>query len=190
MINSNSSNDENEYELTSSRDLSTKQMNRCITAFSSGTGLAGIVGYGYKSLLSETFGWGLSSVVFSVVVFAAAYYAIFYHGLFRAAQDQFDQLVYDNVEVLTQKAITPVHMLESSFLTNTIQQDVETTTATVEMVGNFQENTLLHLSESTAIDHLPAQLTPLERFRLVLSLWPYTIPLFTVYAAEYMMQVR
>jgi battenin len=165
-------------------------MNRCITAFSSGTGLAGIVGYGYKSLLSDTFGWGLSSVVFSVVVFAAAYYAIFYHGLFKAAQDQFDRLANENDEVLTQKAITPVHMLKSSSLRNRIQQDVETTTATVEMIGNFHENTSLHLSESTAIDHLPAQLTPLERFRLVLSLWPYTIPLFTVYAAEYMMQVR
>lgn len=198
IINSNACNGtdsyENDYEVTPQRDLNTIQMNRCITAFSSGTGLAGIVGYGYKSLLSKAFGWGLSYVVFSVVVFAAAYYATFYHGLFKAEhEDRFDRLVQagDREKVLAQKKTTPVHMLESSFPRNRrMREDDESTSEAVEMVVHFQESTSLQSTESAAIYNLPAQLTPVQRFRLVLSLWPYTIPLFTVYAAEYMMQVR
>ena len=34
----------------------------------------------------------------------------------------------------------------------------------------------------------PADLTAKQRLRFILSLWPYTIPLFTVYWAEYAMQ--
>ena len=34
----------------------------------------------------------------------------------------------------------------------------------------------------------PHNLTSYERFKMVLSLWKYTIPLFTVYSAEYMLQ--
>ena len=33
-----------------------------------------------------------------------------------------------------------------------------------------------------------ADMTPAQRFQLVLSLWPYMIPLFVVYAAEYALQ--
>jgi hypothetical protein len=32
------------------------------------------------------------------------------------------------------------------------------------------------------------QMTMFERFRLVLSLWPYMVPLFVVYTAEYSLQ--
>jgi battenin len=130
--------------------------------------------------------------VFSVVVFAAAYYATFYHGLFKAEhEDRFDRLLQagDREKVLAQKKTTPVHMLESSFPRNRrMREDDESTSEAVEMVVHFQESTSLQSTESAAIYNLPAQLTPVQRFRLVLSLWPYTIPLFIVYAAEYMMQ--
>lgn len=185
-----STNDTNEIDDSLIQQNSNKQLNRCITAFSSGTGLAGIVGYGYKSLLAEAFGWGLSAVVFSVIFFAAAYYATFYCGLYKEEKrDQFDRLVRadERDEVLTKNPL--VHtMLESSRLAN-VQHGAEATSSALELVTHSQKNVFVRTSitvESSPDDIL----SPTERFRLVLSLWPYTIPLFTVYAAEYMLQVR
>ncbi|EED92444.1 cln3-like protein, partial [Thalassiosira pseudonana CCMP1335] len=124
------------------------QQNRCITAFSSGTGLAGIVGYGYKAFLSEVFGWGLSYIVWSAIGFAFFYWQIYHTG-------------YDNASL-------------------------------VEMVGHHQHresrNTTSAAHRILSSASANTDLTAHDRFKLVLSLWPYTIPLFTVYAAEYMLQ--
>lgn len=165
-----------------------KQMNCCITAFSSGTGLAGILGYGYKYLLSELLGWGLSSVVFSVVLFAVCYYAIFYHGLHELEEQELDTSSQANAEgyVLGHQNTPRIHMLESSLLA-TARYNEFGETNNVEMISRLEKN-----ASQTIVDPSrpqQPQLTSRERFNLVLSLWPYTIPLFTVYAAEYMLQV-
>ncbi len=51
---------------------------------------------------------------------------------------------------------------------------------------------ILHLDRGQQLQRncsiAPLNLTAYKRFKLVLSLWKYTIPLFTVYAAEYMLQ--
>jgi battenin len=165
----------NEVDDELGQQLNTQQLNRCITAFASGTGCAGIVGYGYKSLLSDFFGWGMSAVVFSVVLFAAAYYSIFNHGLYKEIQH--DEL---NGRVT-----------ESSILTDARQNDFDVANENdaVEMVG-YSHTATLQAKKSLPTQTPRPELTSRERFRLVLSLWPYTIPLFTVYAAEYMLQVR
>ncbi|KAL7519812.1 hypothetical protein ACHAWX_004565 [Stephanocyclus meneghinianus] len=164
-----------------------KQMNYCITAFSSGTGLAGIFGYGYKYLLSELLGWGLSSVVFSVVLFAVCYYAIFYHGLHELEEQELDTSSQANAEgyVLGHQNTPRIHMLESSLLA-TARYNEFGETNNVEMISRLEKN-----ASQTIVDPSrpqQPQLTSRERFNLVLSLWLYTIPLFTVYAAEYMLQ--
>ena len=163
-------------------------MNYCITAFSSGTGLAGILGYGYKSLLSELFGWGLSSVVFSVVLFAVGYYTVFYHGLHKLAEQELDTSIEANAEgdVIGHQNIPPIHMLESSLLATARYNELGETN-NVEMIRRLEKNTSQTIVNSSRPQQ--PQLTSRERFNLVLSLWPYTIPLFTVYAAEYMLQV-
>ena len=53
----------------------------CITSFSSGTGIAGIVGYGYKALFSDLFGWGFSATVWSAMLFVVVYSSIYLMGL-------------------------------------------------------------------------------------------------------------
>lgn len=169
-----------------------KQLNRCITAFSSGTGLAGIVGYGYKSLLTELFGWGLSAVVFSVMSFAVCYYLIFFHGLHKEEQrHELDLLIQaDNRGeiIMSQEVISPIHVLETSVLATTLQNGSDLTNGAIEMIDHDDQNA--EVSGTLPIQHSSTKLTARERFILVLSLWPYTIPLFTVYAAEYMLQVR
>ena len=75
----------NDDEQSSSLGMlmkSERQQRKCITAFASGTGLAGIVGYAYKSLLAELFGWGLSYIVWSAILLSIAYYRIFCTGLY------------------------------------------------------------------------------------------------------------
>jgi len=75
-----------EYQLDNNNDIATQSddnavslmkkgnetKSACITAFSSGTGLAGIVGFGYKALFSDVFGLGLSAAVYSAMLFAIA----------------------------------------------------------------------------------------------------------------------
>ena len=75
----------NDDEQSSSLGMlmkSERQQRKCITAFASGTGLAGIVGYAYKSLLAELFGWGLSYIVWSAILLSIAYYRIYCTGLY------------------------------------------------------------------------------------------------------------
>ena len=83
--NNTHANDDDDEQSTSEGILmkSEKQQRKCITAFSSGTGCAGIVGYAYKSLLAELFGWGLSTIVWSAILFAVAYYRTFVQDCMR-----------------------------------------------------------------------------------------------------------
>ncbi|KAL7527879.1 hypothetical protein ACHAXR_002179 [Thalassiosira sp. AJA248-18] len=208
-----------EYELNASHDVSEsgrnvsklmKQENirqrRSITAFSSGTGLAGIVGYGYKALFSELFGWGLSATVWSAMLFALLYWRIYLTGLHSIEQDTLAQFGAGNNGSGYQMN-HPSEASESSLLVRNIEDDVEDDSpvrdvqssnnredesSALEMVTSdmihtqtFQQLEATSQADATVSSH---NLTAYERFLLVLSLWPYTIPLFTVYAAEYCLQ--
>lgn len=157
------------------------QQRRSITAFASGTGLAGIVGYGYKALLMDLFGWGFSLTIWSWTLFAFVYYIIYQRGLHdleQSMQKGGNGDASNNME------------LESSQL---VQSDAnrcnEDTPSSLEMVITEEHENIISGPETPPTDSKNApNLTSFERCRLVFSLWPYTIPLFTVYAAEYMMQ--
>ena len=159
-------NDNSDIKDTATETETTKQLNRCITAFSSGTGLAGIVGYGYKSLLSEVFGLDFSIVTFSAVLFAVGYYSTFHFGLLEEEQNESEA-------VKTCEAYLPKNQWKEN--------------AVIEMIGHSLTTTS---QPKNVLERNKVQLSSQERFKVVLSLWPYTIPLFTVYAAEYMLQVR
>ena len=83
-------------------------------------------------------------------------------------------------------------MSESSSLVRNKNEDAKV--GALEMVHTemlAHTNTMEQLASDPESDEAvvtPHHLTPYEKFKLVLSLWPYTIPLFTVYAAEYMLQ--
>jgi battenin len=153
----------------------------CITAYASGTGLAGVVGYGYKALLTEYLGWGLSSTIWSAIAFALAYSLIYLNGLHGLEQcmQQSQSKIYSNLSITF---VSEHGISDSNPIHNPRHND------TLEMITT--DTTHLATRETTQIN-LPASsldITASERFKLVLSLWPYTIPLFTVYAAEYSIQ--
>jgi battenin len=149
----------------------------CITAYSSGTGLAGVVGYGYKALLTEFLGWGLSSTVWSAIAFALAYSLIYLNGLHgleqSMSQTQSKIFVGDSITFVSEYGIS-----DSNHIHNPNDNH------TLEMIDT--DATHLDTGETTQTNL--SNITAFERFKLVLSLWPYTIPLFTVYAAEYSIQ--
>jgi hypothetical protein len=116
------------------------------------------------------------------------YYTVFYHGLHKLAEQELDTSIQANAEgdVIGHQNIPPIHMLESSLLATARYNELGETN-NVEMIRRLEKNTSQTIVNSSRPQQ--AQLTSRERFNLVLSLWPYTIPLFTVYAAEYMLQV-
>ncbi len=151
----------------------------CITAYSSGTGLGGVVGYGYKAVLTESFGWGLSAIVWSAISFALAYSLIYLNGLHGLEQSTQQQ----QPEVCTSESITFVseYGISDNYPNRRHSHALEMTNTNI----THQDTTRQLRKDLSISSH---SITAFERFKLVLSLWPYTIPLFTVYAAEYVIQ--
>ena len=189
--NNTHANDDDDDEQSTSEGVlmkSEKQQRKCITAFSSGTGCAGIVGYAYKSLLAVLFGWGLSTIVWSAIIFAVAYYRIFCAGLYE-------------MDIRLESAQT---RLDHERCASSAEEELNGTAAaeqrsSLEMVTQPQDEE--ENDSPTLLPQLSSELTNMttksvhhmtacERFQTVLSLWPYTIPLFFVYMTEYMMVSR
>jgi len=185
--NNTHANDDDDEQSTSEGILmkSERQQRKCITAFSSGTGCAGIVGYAYKSLLAELFGWGLSTIVWSAILFAVAYYRIYCTGLYEmdirleAAQTRLD---HERCASSAEEELNGTAAVEQ-------RSSLEMVTQPHDEEGNDSPTLLPQLSsELTTTTKSVHHMTACERFQTVLSLWPYTIPLFFVYMTEYMMQ--
>jgi len=170
-----------------------KQQRKCITAFASGTGLAGIVGYAYKSLLAELFGWGLSYIVWSAILFAMVYYRIYCTGLYEmdirleeaASRNRLDgeRCASSLAEADGKEELNDRTIEECSSLEMVIQpQDGEEENGSSTLLSQYSSASTTTATKS--VHHMTAW----ERFQTVFSLWPYMIPLFFVYMTEYMMQ--
>jgi len=164
-----------EQDAQSSGDVEPSIQRRCITAFSSGTGLAGIAGYAYKSLFADLIGLGLSGTVWSAIVFALVYWLKF-RCLYRV-EEKWAVSNESTSEVAGDNRITAS---ESSYLADDAV-DIDEAFSAEGPKGNVS----LPLETAHQRGQDP---TGFGRFKLLLSLWMYTVPLFTVYAAEYVLQ--
>jgi hypothetical protein len=161
----------------------------CITAFSSGTGLAGIIGFAYKALFSDLLGWGLSATVWSAMSFSLAYSVIYRKGLHG---------MVDSAQRLAQPEAGPSRVLESPLFVDKFGINDTSLTRSRHCYDGEESGSALEMANAESMrpitmqqlrtDSSVASFTAFERINLVLSFWRYTIPLFTVYAAEYMMQ--
>lgn len=161
----------------------------CITAFSSGTGLAGIIGFAYNALFSDLLGWGLSATVWSAMGFSLAYSVIYRKGLHG---------MDDSAQRLAQPEAGPSRVLESPLFVDEFGINETSLTRRRHCYDSEDSGSALEMANAESMhpitmqqlrtDSSVASFTAFERFKLVLSFWRYTIPLFTVYAAEYMMQ--
>ena len=198
---------------------------RLLTSFSSGTGMAGPLGFLWKILWTEWIGCSLRFTCFlGAGVLATSYQGLFRH-LVRPAlwmmTDQHHQQhdsyqeedeseehelsnnLHHNGDATDKKA--PPDVLAPEIPMSTHYQDdpsprhqnddTKTTLSQAEdPERNLTLNTMSLPEHTTSTIHNNdddetkmdiADMTGTERFRLVLSLWPFIIPLFTVYAAEY-----
>ena len=172
--------------------------NATITMWSSGTGAAGIFGYLWVNCLHVFGGYSffttLMSAQITVIAFLAAFFVLLESPEARARQvkeliSADAQLVGAAMDALDSQPSagsgSGASFRNFSQENNTAVNDAETTGLLLH-----PHDTNLHLPPRHALNKSSkaARMSAKERFSQFCSLWPYTIPLFLVYAAEYMMQ--
>lgn len=178
-----------------------------ITAFSSGTGVAGLFGFLWNAILIDWIGLSFTASLLVANVLAFTYVFIYKYYLNIAAIER--QMEIENEQ--------PTHENEADEREGIFQyeedddddneNDDDTNAIMTELVVQSsksfedlnEENNDFILDDDQrssslenngkALNHLDIdQITAFERLRLVASLWPYMIPLFAVYFAEYALQ--
>jgi len=156
-----------------------------IAAFSSGTGLAGVLGFAYVYICTHILHLSLAASLIVALFFPFAFWRVFVVSL----------------EAYTVENETSSEMAALSLTANDVDDEPESMPLTRDEFEDDPlaiENTFSVGSSSfsegqsniNASQEFAAinQMTVFERFRLVLCLWPYMVPLFIVYTAEYSLQ--
>eukprot|EP00978_Attheya_sp_CCMP212_P012410 scaffold30927_cov50-Attheya_sp.AAC.1 len=226
-----------------------KSKSKCITAFSSGTGLAGVMGFLFHWFCHDFLGCTLGRTLLMAQTLPIAYAAVYYfkfHALDVHGQTQSSCAYNSQTRLLSE---VPEHNEPNNPLTGngngndndnvrhrkgyaglkTMDPDEEfqhsshdsspiSITPAAQQEGPHHHVTALNIEKALWIrdtkqnrseewnDHSQGEegglstmeeaelgkpveeMSPLERMKLVLSLWPYMVPLFLVYAAEYALQ--
>lgn len=131
---------------------------RALTFWSSGTGLAGILGYGWVVLFTSGLGLSFQITMLCALVLPVCTYLNYLMVLNPQSQGKED-----------------------------FDEDVATDedSKNVKEFGTDGTEPLLEKSQGT---YSAAKMTASERLQLTLNLWPYMVPLFLVYFSEYAMQ--
>jgi battenin len=170
------------HNSNSSSSSSSFSKGRCLTSFSSGTGMAGVFGFFWKWWWNEFLGFSLSATLFLALGLAIGYWTTFrYATTQRGSFDDPDSHHHHHHDDYDEQCMTPLESPSSTYTDmipprETLSLEMATTTTTsppVELTSGVLEI---------------AAMTGGQRFRLVSSLWPYMVPLFVVYAAEYALQ--
>jgi len=182
---------ESDFEETSD-ELQKEEASLCITAFASGTGLAGVLGIAFIVVLTDLFSFSLTGALYCALVFPVCYNVVFNKFLSKYATaaldlalDEQETMVMNtdsdgeqsgNVDVNNSDSVGSLKIdAEDDFADNPWLHAPELSNSVIEEENETQDNAIKHMST-------------VERLRLTMSLWPYMIPLFTVYAAEYALQ--
>ncbi len=136
---------------------------RCLTAWSSGTGMAGIFGFAFVALFTLAFGSTFVAALLAGLSIPCAYILCFFFVLQAPSTSDFAPLV-DNMT------------------DEDLAGEVEITTATEKRF----DVTLVSGNVAPKMDLLSARppSTCRERCNIIFHLWPYMLPLFFVYFAE------
>ena len=132
---------------------------RALTAWSSGTGLAGIMGYGWVVLFTSGLGLSFQVTMLCALVLPAGTYLNYLLILNPPRKDgqQYKTLITNDNDTVVKG----------------------------EFDNTDNEQYLLKETEKGSSSR---DMTASERFQLTIGLWPFIIPLFLVYFSEYAMQ--
>jgi battenin len=191
---------------------STTNKATALTAFSSGTGLAGPAGFGWTLFFTQGLQWSLNATALVSLVLPVTY-LLLYMVCLKEEDEQSISLQSQSEVVLCQATLNDnnddndsVRLLEhgqtkTSDLTHISKEhdplvNACTTTATVgtTSTGTVSSTASLATATMTSTTNTFNQSKPTksmtlpERVVFCYHLWPYCVPLFTVYAAEYACQ--
>ena len=152
---------------------STRAKPQCLTSFASGTGLAGIFGFLFKYTLNSIFGLSMRATLVCAMSLAIMYFHIYRKYLWgrKKPRGELSSYAEDIDEYIDggykQSDVAPLNLGSS---------------------GSFHDL----IEDADLKKSLPVMkvhdMSTYQRLELTLSLYPYMIPLFVVYAAEYTMQ--
>ena len=152
-----------------------------LTAWSSGTGFAGVFGFAWVALFDDVFGLPSRVGLFAALSFAVVWLILF------------SKLLPPPPAPATTPAAAPALVYANVLLDDhhrDAEENVEKNSSLEKGRDSSSSNESRRRSESVDNQTSPIAVTlsGTQRFRFFLSLWPYTVPLFVVYTAEYCLQ--
>ena len=195
-IDDNDDDDEIEYAVDNAALQTVERKAWSITAFSSGTGLAGVLGFAYVVLLTDVLNLPLTTSLYIAMVFPIMYYVIYRKWLHPFTMND----LLNSVEDASEEIVAMNH--GNKQINDVLEEDdwVEDSSnlkiGENDSVEDFPNNpsTLQQPLEveqqinSINDDEFIKKSSAIERLKLTLSFWPFMIPLFIVYASEYALQ--
>jgi battenin len=149
-----------------------------ITAWSSGTGLAGIAGYAWVFILHYKLGLSFTMTLLLAQIHVILWLATYFKYLLkRDAKKESSGVVVGNSNEHA------VAVVEDNIENNDNNDDDDQETTGLLPLSQKQQ-----IKQSSSLSSSISTLTVPERVRLGVSLWPFMVPLFVVYFAEYCMQ--
>ncbi|CAJ1953494.1 unnamed protein product [Cylindrotheca closterium] len=146
------------------KSSSTDSKRQCLTCFSSGTGMAGVFGFFWKWLWNDLFGLPVSTMLWFAMVLPVGYWYTFRHVM--KIESQLPPIAVASESSVPEDAAPS----EESALANDVSLEAS--------------DAPQRIGHRTKIENMTAY----QRFYFVVRLWPYIVPLFTVYASEYALQ--
>jgi len=182
-----------------------KSKGLCLNSFSSGTGFAGVFGFFWVWFFSQFLGLDLSLTLLLAIGLAVGYLAS-YRSITRLHNQPQQDLAYATIPSMGGYSDKPNS--RDNTTTNNAScgekhqyqdehdnfEDEGLSSESLQAISNANNggssNNAADASSTTpttAVREI-ATMNGLERFYLVCTLWPYFVPLFTVYVAEYTLQ--
>jgi battenin len=167
---------------------SQRSKGRCLTAWSSGTGAAGLTGYLWTVAGTHWLDFGVAWTILSALILAV-FYALIYKTVLGDIDDEKCPASY----ALSQDIELTDDLLQADAIERSgaysERESNQTSQTSLITLGTSHE-------EIRATDDLSDSRQQIETNEsetispsyFILSLWPYTVPLFLVYAAEYACQ--
>lgn len=182
----------------------------CMTAYASGTGVSGIGGFAFIFLFTKIFRLQLHQTLLVAIVFPILYWILYLKVSEYATMDITEvgegTHGYKPGNSL-EKSIKPTELqslnthldeftdhssMQTSMLINNSEIPESPPHKTSRLVEETCEGSSNDVNTTRNTETITSSgiddFSSLERFKLTLSLWPYMVPLFMVYFAEYALQ--
>lgn len=156
---------------------------QCLVAFSSGTGMAGVFGFFWKWFWNDWLGLPLTTTLLLALCLAVSYWIAYTFA------KTYQPTIVEETEMDNIETGSSIEFVTSSIETTTSSMTDSDPLAPANRQPYQNSTAPLPPPSSSISDVVPVSaMTGPQRIRLVLSLWPYMVPLFIVYAAEYALQ--